>query len=109
MWLIALLLLMSPQVSDSGPCGRASTSASAPIQPPFLIVQVVDPSWLPLPGAAVTVTVKPVTGKKESKVAYTMDDGDAKFWIPGDPRRCGLYDRSQLWRIQNQTPKKACI
>jgi hypothetical protein len=86
MWLIALLLLFSPQVvSDSNPCGRASSSASAPIQPPFLIVQVVDPSWLPLPGAAVTVSVRPVTGKKESKVAHTMGDGDAKFWIPGDP------------------------
>jgi hypothetical protein len=85
MWLIALLLLLSPQVvSDSNPCGCASTPASAPIQPPILIVQVVDPSWLPVPGAAVTVTVKLVTGKKESTVAYTMDDGDAKFSIPGD-------------------------
>jgi hypothetical protein len=83
MWLIALLLLLSPQVvSDSNPCGHASTAK--PAQPPFLIVQVVDPNWLPLPGASVTVTVKPVSGKQESKLAYTADDGYAKFWIRGD-------------------------
>jgi len=84
MWLIALLLLFSPQVaSDSNPCGRTSTPK--PTEPPFLVVKVVDPSWLPLPGAEVTVSIRSVTGKKESKVAYTTDDGDAKFWIPGDP------------------------
>jgi hypothetical protein len=49
-----------------------------------LIVQVVDPSWLPLGGAEVTV-YSTRNRKKESKVAHTMDDGDAKFWIPGEP------------------------
>lgn len=85
MWIIALLLLMSPQVvSNSGPANRASVPESA--EPPSLIVQVVDPGWLPLGGAEVTVSIRPVAGKRESRVAHTMDDGDAKFWIPGDPR-----------------------
>jgi len=83
MWIIALLLLMSPQVvSDSGPCNRAS--GTGPAEPPRLIVQVVDPSWVPLGGAEATVYWSR-NRKKVSQVAHTMDDGDAKFWIPGEP------------------------
>jgi hypothetical protein len=85
MWIIALLLLMSPQVvSDSGPCNRASVTE--PAEPPRLIVQVVDPSWVPLGGAETTVYWTR-NRKKVSQVAHTMDDGDAKFWIPGEEMR----------------------
>ena len=70
MWLIALLLLMSPQ------------TALSVAEPPSLIVQIVDPTWLPVPSADVRVIR---TGKKaESKFAQTEYDGNAKFWIQGD-------------------------
>ncbi len=81
MWLIALLLLLSPQVaSDSNPCGRASTPKLA--EPPFLVVKVVDPTWLPIPGAV--VTVKPVNEKRKPKIAQTENNGDAEFWMQED-------------------------
>lgn len=47
--------------------------------PPTLIVQVVDPVWIPLPEA--DVTVKPYNGKGESKSARTDENGYAKFWV----------------------------
>jgi len=47
--------------------------------PPTLIVQVVDPVWIPLPEAE--VTVKPSSGKGDSKSAYTDANGYAKFWV----------------------------
>jgi hypothetical protein len=70
MWLIALLLLVSPQ------------AVPTTTKPPSLIVQLVDPTWDPLPGA--DVTVKPLSGKVESSVAHTDKDGYAKFWVAGD-------------------------
>lgn len=47
--------------------------------PPTLIVQVVDPVWIPLPEA--DVTVKASSGKGESKSAHTDANGYAKFWV----------------------------
>jgi len=47
--------------------------------PPTLIVQVVDPVWIPLPEAE--VTVKPSSGKGDSKSAHTDANGYAKFWV----------------------------
>ena len=47
--------------------------------PPTLIVQVVDPVWIPLPEA--DVTVKPSSGKGDSKSAHTDANGYAKFWV----------------------------
>ena len=69
MWLIALLLLMSPQAVPTS------------TEPPSLIVQLVDPTWDPLPGA--DVTVNPFS-RSELSVTHTDKDGYAKFWIAGD-------------------------
>jgi hypothetical protein len=46
--------------------------------PPTLIVEVVDPVWIPLPFSE--VTVKPAHGG-ESKSAHADDNGNAKFWL----------------------------
>jgi len=70
MWFVMLLFFASnqtlPTVTESPP----------------LIVQVVDPNWLPIPGAE--VTVKPSTGKTGSQIGHTKKDGSAEFWIQGD-------------------------
>lgn len=47
--------------------------------PPTLIVQVVDPVYLPLPESEVTVTA--VSGEKSSKTEHVDQDGYAKFWL----------------------------
>ena len=70
MWLVMLLLLASHQALPTT------------MNPPSLIVQVVDPAWDPVPGA--DVTVKMLNGKAESRVAHTDKDGYAKFWVKGD-------------------------
>ena len=81
MWLIALLLLLSPRaVSDSNPC--RGTPTSKPAEPPFLVVKVVDPTWLPIPNAE--VTIKPVNEKRTPKVTHTEENGDAEFWMQED-------------------------
>jgi len=81
MWLIALLLLSLAQgVSNSNPCGGASPSK--PTEPPFLVVKVVDPVWLPVPNAE--VSVKAVNEKRQPKVAHTEENGDAEFWMQED-------------------------
>jgi hypothetical protein len=46
--------------------------------PPTLIVEVVDPVWIPLPESE--VTVKPARGGS-SKSAHSDDNGNAKFWV----------------------------
>ena len=70
--LLAALLL---QASD--PCSVATVP-----QPPSLIVQAVDVTWLPLPGMQVTVTpTKPVGTAVVSK---TEKDGFAEFALPRD-------------------------
>lgn len=64
--------------------GSAATPAlpTADDGPPTLIVQVVDPVYIPLPES--DVTVKPVTGKGPSKSAHVDQNGYAKFWMePG--------------------------
>jgi hypothetical protein len=70
MWIGILLFLLWQQASPTV------------AEPPSLVVQVVDPNWLPLPGAQ--VMIKPLSDKAESKVARTNNDGNAKFWIQGD-------------------------
>jgi len=80
MWLIALLLFLSPQgVSDSNPCRDSSTP---PTEPPFLVVKVVDPTWLPVPNAE--VRIKPINEKREPKVTHTEENGDAEFRMQDD-------------------------
>jgi len=44
-----------------------------------LIVQVVDPVWIPLPESE--VTVKPAPGKGSSKSGHADENGYAKFWV----------------------------
>jgi len=68
---MALVLLLSRQAAPPTNDTR-----------PSLIVQVVDPVWLPIPGA--TVTIKPVSGKEKSSTGQTDYDGYAKFWVTGD-------------------------
>jgi hypothetical protein len=62
--------------------GLGTTSRPMPVPeegPPTLIVQVVDPVWIPLPDSE--VTVKPASGKGSSKSAHADDNGYAKFWV----------------------------
>jgi hypothetical protein len=50
--------------------------------PPTLIVQVVDPVYIPLPESK--VIVKPASGKGSSKSEHVDQNGYAKFWLePG--------------------------
>ena len=52
--------------------GTASQAMPVPEEgPPTLIVQVVDPVWIPLP-------VKPASGKGPSKSAHGDDNGNAQ-------------------------------
>ena len=79
MWLLTLLLLLSPQVrSDSNPCGQPS--AAQPAQPPTLVVKVVDPTSEPIQYAK--VTIRPVNKRGKPRVSETDSEGDAKFWAP---------------------------
>ncbi len=60
--------------------GLGTTSPPLPEDgPPTLIVEVVDPVWIPLPDSE--VTVKMASGKGPSKSAHTDDSGYAKFWV----------------------------
>jgi hypothetical protein len=60
--------------------GTASRPMPVPEEgPPTLIVQVVDPVWIPLPDSE--VTVKPASGKGSSKSEHADDNGYAKLWV----------------------------
>ena len=64
--------------------GHAASLAHSPTDesPPTLIVQVVDPVYIPLPESE--VTVKPASGKGSSKSEHVDENGHAKFWVePG--------------------------
>lgn len=76
MWMLLFLFLQA----NPNPC---QASPAVP-QSPSLVVQVVDPTWLPVPGAE--VTVKPLHGDAQSKSNRTETDKDgyAKFLVPGD-------------------------
>jgi len=73
MWILAIFLL---QVTTS-PCASIQPVRT---DPPTLIVQAVDPGWLPLPG--IEVTLQPKKGKPET--ARTSSEGQARFWVPQD-------------------------
>jgi hypothetical protein len=49
-----------------------------PTEPPSLVVQVVDPAWLPVPGAE--VSVKPLDAESQSDSKRADKDGCAKFF-----------------------------
>ena len=62
--------------------GLGTVSRSMPVPeegPPTLIVQVVDPVWIPLPDSE--VTVRPANGKGSPKSGHADDNGYAKFWV----------------------------
>jgi hypothetical protein len=73
MWMLVAFLL---QVTVS-PCASAPPTRT---DPPRVVLQTVDPGWLPLPG--VEVRLKPKKGKPE--VALASNDGQARFWVPRD-------------------------
>lgn len=74
------------------------------------MVQVVDPNWLPIPGAE--VTVKPLSGSGESKVGHTNKDGNVEFWVRGDAdyaidAKGQGFKRKQLKRVHLTKPSAA--
>jgi hypothetical protein len=77
MWMFLFLFFMQ---ANPNPC----QGSPALTQSPSLIVQVVDPVWLPVPGAE--VTLKPLRGDTQLKAngTETDKDGYAKFFVPSD-------------------------
>jgi hypothetical protein len=82
---VLLLILALAQAGgqgggQTGGQGGGQAGATRPGGPPALVVQVVDPLWLPMPGIHVTVTqAAPGT---ESRAARTGRLGFAEFWLP---------------------------
>jgi hypothetical protein len=60
--------------------------------PPTLIVQVVDPVYIPLPESE--VTVEPVSGERSSKPEHVDQNGFARFWL----------ERGKQYVIEAQSP-----
>jgi hypothetical protein len=77
MW---MLLFLSFFQTGSNPC----QDSPAQTQPPSLIVQVVDPDWLPIAGAEVTIKPLREDAQTKSDRKKTGKDGYAKFFAPGD-------------------------
>jgi len=69
MLILALLLQAA-----AAPC----TPDPTPSSPPALVVQVVDPSWLPIPGADVRVTRH--DDSRPGKVLFAGPEGYARAW-----------------------------
>jgi hypothetical protein len=77
MWMFLFLFFMQ---ANPNPC----QAPPGQTQPPSLIVQVVDPGWLPIPGAEVTLKPLREEAQLKSNRAETDKDGYAKFFVPGD-------------------------
>jgi hypothetical protein len=60
--------------------------------PPILIVQVVDPAYIPLPESV--VIVKAASGESSPKSEHVDQDGYAKFWL----------ERGKQYVIEAQAP-----
>lgn len=77
MWLFLFLFFIQ---ANANPC----QASPAQTQSPSLIVQVVDPNWLPIPGAKVTII--PLGGSTQLKSSHAGTDkhGFANFSVPGD-------------------------
>ena len=73
-WMLLFLLLQASPAQRQGP--------QTPVGASYLIVQVVDPAWLPTPG--IKVTFRPLDGKGQSESKRTDKGGNAKFLIPMD-------------------------
>jgi hypothetical protein len=77
MWLLLFLMFFQ---GNPTPCQSAATPP--PTGSPIVIVQTVDPGYLPINGATVTVTA--LGGKKQSFTARTEDGGYARFFFPAE-------------------------
>jgi len=77
MWTLLFFLIMQ---ANPNPC----QASPAQIQSPSLIVQVVDPAWLPVPGAEVTLKPLRADAQLKSNRTRTDKEGYAKFFVPGD-------------------------
>ena len=85
---LTTLLVLSLALFSSA--SARHTSAQTPA-PPFVIVQAVDPAWLPLPGAVVRLRER--SGTRTAYKATTNADGFASFrFDPPDPQQ--VYDIS---------------
>jgi hypothetical protein len=87
MWVYLFLFLLR---SSSAPLPIAPP---APTVPPSIVVQAVDPDYLPIVGA--TVSVSSLANKSHSVSAHTGDKGYAEFFVPPES------DYSIEVRIQN--------
>ena len=76
MWILAVLL----QATTS------CTPPSTPAGPPAVVVQVVDPLWLPVPGTEVRVIAR--RAKATVQTEHTGAQGYAQFWVMAE----GDYD-----------------
>ncbi len=70
---VVLLMLVLGQPVAAAPTSR-------PEGPPALVVQVVDPLWLPMP--SIQVTVAAVGSDAERKSVRTGRQGFGEFWLP---------------------------
>ncbi len=70
-----VLILLLQAVAPAKPTQTRET-------PPTFVVQVVDPAWLPVPGAEVIVQTK--SGKGPAQTMRTGKDGFAQFWLPAE-------------------------
>ena len=71
--MLTVLLLLIGLATNSGLMPAAEEG------PPTLIVEVVDPVWIPLPDSE--VLVKLASGKGPRKTAHADADGQARFWV----------------------------
>ncbi len=78
--LAVVLLTIGP--ASATDCARVQAGVT-----PTLVVQVVDESWLPLPGAVVTARLR---GGSRGKCMTGAADMDGM--VPLNPSRPGLYD-----------------
>jgi hypothetical protein len=76
MWIFLLLLFLQ---SNAAPC---SSATPPPAGAPSLIVQAVDPDYIPIPGAH--VMVKPLNSNAQTILSSTDGDGYARIFAPED-------------------------
>jgi hypothetical protein len=109
-------MFLFPFLFQAGP--NPCQNSPAQTQSPSLIVQVVDPGWLPISEAE--VTLKPVRGDAKAKPdrKETDKDGYAKFFAAGDAdydidcRNVHFQARRSASRTSHQalrfTPYRVC-
>jgi hypothetical protein len=62
--------------------GLQCAPAAKPQEPPTIIVQVVNPVWLPVPGAQVEIKQHARHGVVQK--GSSDNEGKARFWLEGD-------------------------